>query len=186
MKFKIISILSVLIFVISFVEVNAGVNKKAKIQYFLPEPQKWSRDYDVQADISGPKHFYFKDSENIDLNVIPIDDDLSASLNTRGVDQFIQDVLEGKNLINDTFGVGRTEVLTYNLKKEKDHQILEISCQQMIEDEKVETLERYYIYPHYAVHAQLRWRNSAGADKIKEAKKLFANFKVENKASAIK
>ncbi|MGZ3725163.1 MAG: hypothetical protein ACXWQQ_05155 [Pseudobdellovibrio sp.] len=180
MKIKIISIVTLLIFMASFIEARS--TSKAQIQYFLPDAKKWSRDTDVVADISGPKHFYFLDTENIDLNVVPIDDDLASSIRSRGVDQFVKDILTGKNYIDAVFGVNKTEILSYNLVKEKGRQILEINSRQLLSEGMVESTEKYYIYPGRTIQTQLNWKKAADPAQVKEARKLFADFRVESLA----
>ncbi len=185
MKIKIISIITLIIFLATFIQANTNKNQ-SQIQYFLPEVKKWSRDLEVDADISGPKHFYFSETEDIDLNVVPVDDDIATSLNSRGADQFIEDILSGKNYVNDMLGAGKIEVLSYNLTKAKDHQILEINSRQLLSDGMTESVERFYIYPSRSIHTQLNWRKSSDPKKVKEAKSLFAQFKVQSLAGPSK
>lgn len=152
------------------------------LQVQLPTPAVWTPDLedDMDPEIEGESHYYFSDTTNIDLEVIRIDDDnLDDSLKQRGPDQFVQDILEGKNIANNAFNASPTVMLNYSLMQDKDgHQILEIHCSQDYEDGKVETLERYYIYDNFAAHAQLRWRLAADPEKVKEAKKQFAALRI--------
>ncbi len=152
------------------------------LQVQLPTPASWRPDLEDEMDpeIEGESHFYFSDTTNIDLEVIRIDDNtLDDSLKQRGPDQFVQDILEGKNIANNAFDAAKTELLNYTLLQGQDgHQILELHCAQEYEDGKVETLERFYIYDNFAAHAQLRWRLAADPAKVKEALKQFAALRI--------
>lgn len=153
---------------------NQAVSSLPQVVLQLPEPALWQRDLSVGTDIVGPEHYYFNGTTDIDLNYVPIEDDLSVSLKERGEAQFVKDTMRGKNLINSMFGADSTRLLSHTLKTLPGGQLLEINTAQKIDGEEFLILERYFIFPNEAVHLELRWAKSASAEKVLLAQKAFS------------
>lgn len=143
------------------------------LTYQLPQAQKWKRFKDFDLDLAGPKQYYFSETDNIDLNVVPIDDDLLTSLNERGDQQFVKDIMRGKNAINQMFGVGDTVLISYQVVSSADKKVLSLKTQQKIENESFYIIEKYFIYPKQAVNFQLRYKQSSDQNLVKQAAALF-------------
>jgi hypothetical protein len=143
------------------------------LTYQLPQAQKWKRFKDFDLDLAGPKQYYFSETDNIDLNVVPIDDDLLTSLTERGEKQFIEDIMRGKNAINQMFGVGETLLISYQVVGAPDKKVLSLKTQQKIENEIFYITEKYFIYPKQAVNFQLRYKQSSDQNLVKQAALLF-------------
>lgn len=154
-------------------------NQKAEsslphLTYQLPQAQKWKRFKDFDLDLAGPKQYYFSDTDNIDLNVVPIDDDLLTSLTERGEKQFVQDIMKGKNAINQMFAVGESKLIEYKISNGKSgEKILSLRTEQQIVNENFYVIEKYFIYPKQAVNFQLRFKQSSDQVLVKQAAALF-------------
>ena len=144
------------------------------LTYQLPQAQKWKRFKDFDLDLAGPKQYYFSDTEDIDLNVVPIDDDLLTSLNERGEKQFVEDIMRGKNAINQMFAVGETKLIEYKISNGASGQkILSLKTEQQIVNEYFYVIEKYFIYPKQAVNFQLRFSQNSDQALAKQAQTLF-------------
>lgn len=154
------------------------------ISYQLPEPALWKRDEEIGTEIIGPEHYYFEQTEDIDLNIVPIDDDLAESLKTRGQEQFIKDIMNGKNAINGMFGIEPVQLVSSELKTENGAQVLYLNTTQRIENDQFEILEKYFIYKGQAVNFQLRWPQTANAEQIKKAQKIFGQISLQARNTA--
>lgn len=144
------------------------------LTYQLPQAQKWKRFKDFDLDLAGPKQYYFSETDNIDLNVVPIDDDLLTSLTQRGEKQFVQDIMRGKNAINQMFAVGDSKLIEYKLSTGKaGEKILTLRTEQQIVNETFYVTEKYFIYPKQAVNFQLRFKQSSDQALVKQAAVLF-------------
>jgi hypothetical protein len=144
------------------------------LTYQLPQAQKWKRFKDFDLDLAGPKQYYFSDTDNIDLNVVPIDDDMLTSLTQRGEKQFVEDIMRGKNAINQMFAVGDSKLIDYKLSTGSAGQkILSLRTEQQIVNETFYVIEKYFIYPKQAVNFQLRFNQSSDQALVKQATALF-------------
>lgn len=144
------------------------------LTYQLPQAQKWKRFKDFDLDLAGPKQYYFSETDNIDLNVVPIDDDLLTSLNERGEKTFVEDIMRGKNAINQMFAVGDTKLIEYKLTAgQSGEKVLSLKTEQKIENETFYITEKYFIYPKQAVNFQLRFSQSSDQKLVKQASDLF-------------
>lgn len=155
---------------------NRASSSIPALRYQVPEAAQWSRDKDLQTELIGPEHYYFGKTENIDLNIIPIEDDLLSSLNTRGAEQFVSDIMHGKNSINTMFGADESKLVSKNLSMVGEARVLEIKTTQAIETKNFTILEKYYIYQNQAVNFQLRWSEDADPKELKTAQALFAKI----------
>jgi hypothetical protein len=124
----------------------------------------------------GPEHYLFGGTPNIDLNIVPMDEDLLKQLSTRGASQFVADTLQGKNKINKMFGVGETKLVDYKLMAAKDLRILQIRSRQTIGIDKIQTVEKYYFYKNTTLHLELRWQDDSDQRKVKQALKEFSQM----------
>ena len=187
MKKAILIILVVVVCGISYFAPKADAESGAPVLvYRIPDISKWSRDHEMDTEIVGPKHFYFSDTDNIDLNIVPIDDDLQKSLASRGTDVFVKEALGAKNMINRMFTVGESELVDFKLQSKAGIQELQMRCKQNIEGLQIQTLEKYFIVKGQALHAELRWQNNSDMEKVKQATKLFSEMTVSLASGAKK
>ena len=180
-----IFILTALVFLgVVFYQTQA-TSSLPQIVYQLPQPKLWQRDLEIAEEIEwvGPEHFYFAGTDNIDLNVMPIDDDLYKSFLERGEKQFIKDTMRGKNLIDGMFGVEPAQLVKHTSQKLNDAIILEINTTQRLPDGQYEILEKYFIYPGQAINFQLRWPQTADGKKVLEAQNAFAQLAPKSRSS---
>lgn len=162
---------------------NRAQSTLPALSYQLPSPASWQRDLDVEVDMIGPEHYYFEKNEDIDLNIVPIEDDLAESLRTRGLEQFLQDILLGKNMINRIFDVDDVVLLSHELTQQNGAQVLRIRTTQRVEEEQLQIEEKYFIYPGQAVNFQLRWSQNANADQLRRAQQAFEQISMQSRSS---
>lgn len=165
---------------------NKASSSLPQIVYQLPEPTLWGRDLEAGAEIVGPEHYYFAGTTNIDLNIVPIEDDLLNSLKTRGEKQIVLDMMHGKNTINAMFAAEDSILISHNSKPIADGQLLELATTQKIGTEQFRILEKYFIFNNESVHLELRWPASADPEKVKLAQKNFASITPQSRGSGSK
>jgi hypothetical protein len=185
MSYKIIAGVCILFVGVLFYQNNAD-STLPQIVYQLPEPSLWKRDTAIGTELAGPEHYYFNQTDNIDLNIVPIEDDLLDSLKTRGAQQFTQDIMSGKNHINTMFGAEDTKLISSELKSFNGAYILELRTEQKIEKLTLSVLEKYFIYKGQAVNFQLRWQNDSDVQNVKKAQLVFNKMTVQARSAASK
>jgi hypothetical protein len=163
---------------------NRAVSSLPQVVLKFPEPALWSRDTEVGTEIVGPEHYYFTGTTDIDLNLVPIEDDLSASLKERGEAQFVKDTMRGKNTVNTMFGADESKLLSHSLKPAAGGQVLEINTSQKIDGVEFLILEKYFVYPKEAVHLALRWPKYFDAQKVTAAKAAFSRVTPQFRGTA--
>lgn len=163
-----------------------------QLSYKIPEPKLWLKHNDPEISLVGPAHYYFNQTEDIDLNIVPIDDDLLTSLNERGEKNFIDDIMRGKNQINQMFAAQPSKLVSYKVTNISasdratasevvqqaggEGKLLELRLTQVLGDEEHNILERFFIYPKQAINFQLRSKKSSDPNKVKQAEKLFVQI----------
>lgn len=155
-------------------------NKNTIIKFEKPDSNLWKIENDEDNKDLGPEHYTFKKNEKIELNIVPITDDLFSQIKSKGKKQFIKDTMEGKNLINNLFGVGKSKIISTKWIDSNDKEILELCVQQKIEKDTIESFEKYFIFPSKALHIEIRYSKDIDNKQIEEAKNSLLNYKVEN------
>lgn len=154
------------------------------ISYQLANPTLWHRDLTVDVDMEGAENYDFEKSEEIDLNILPVDADLAESLRTRGLDQFLEDVLLGKNMINRIFGIDDVILVSHSLTNENGAQILRLKTKQVIDLEQFLIDEKYIIYQGQALNLQLRWSETVNQDQLRRAQQSFEQIAILSRVNA--
>lgn len=168
----------------AFLFQNRAQSTLPLLSYQLASAASWQRDLDVEIDMEGAEHYYFEKNEDIDLNIMPVDGDLAESLRTRGLDQFLQDVMLGKNMINRIFDIDDVILVSHSLTNENGAQILRLRTAQQIVNERFEIEEKYIIYSGQAVNFQLRWAQVANQDQLIRAKQAFEQIAIQSRVTA--
>lgn len=139
----------------------------------------WLRDVEVSPVSTGAEHYTWKTDPSIDLNVMPVHDDLLASFKKSGVDEFVKDLLVGKNYANHLFGVGETELIQKSVQQSGGLEILTLQLRQKIaDDQTIETKEKYFIAEGRAFQIGLRWEKGSDPKAKALADQDFENIQV--------
>lgn len=151
--------------------------------YKLANPKLWSLDLEIAAEleIDGPEHFQFSESEDIDLNFVPIDDDLLASFKERGEAQFVKDIMSGKNRINAMFAVADSFLVSKEISDlDGGGKLLTLRLRQVIDDEFF-TVEKWFIYPKTALQVSFRHSVKADRELVTKAEAEFNKIQVRQR-----
>lgn len=173
-RFFILAVIAVLI--TGSVGLRAAVPRAPTIgmMRFTPaHADAWVVDGEVDIEDVDADHFFYRDHESIDLGIVRDDEDLFETLEAKGRDGLVAEILHGENLVNGWFDVGKTEVIETHLVSEGHYQVLTVRSKQQMTDREVQRLEKYFIAPGQTLSAQLRWDASADSKLLAEAQKSF-------------
>lgn len=151
----------------------------ASLSYEMPSRHNWVEDIEAMPLEEGMKHFYFEGNEDIDLNISFADGGLRREIERVGLDEAVAQIIEGKHLISNLFGSGKTEVIEKSLAEDAQGAlVLTIRSQEDLASGRVETLEKYFMYEGQTMLAALRWALSADESLRVKAASDFATLKI--------
>ena len=151
------------------------------LTYEFKPTQKWSRDLITEQLSKGDEHYVLSTDKSIDLLFTFTDEKVFSEFNKLGEKAFINQLMKGKNLIQNLVSKDAIQLISSHVTEEKTFKVITLETAFLLNKEKYFTLEKYYIYPTSSLQAVLRWSFKSMSAELKSSKAEFSQFIVKEK-----
>lgn len=151
------------------------------LTYEFKPTQKWSRDLITDQLSKGDEHYVLSSDKSIDILFTFTDEKVFSEFNKLGEKAFINQLMKGKNLIQNLVSNDAIRLISSNVTEEKIFKVITLETAFLLNKEKYFTLEKYYIYPTSSLQAVLRWSFKSMSAELKSSKAEFSQLIVKEK-----